>query len=151
MDTDVAKRGRLMYAKSLAKSVVKKQAMKGKIEVLESVEVDERIKVEPREDDGDVEMDIEMDTSLWCGEEVDIKQEEVEEEAEYTSDEDDDEPVVDARSRKRTTTISICGFRQRPQMRVNYQKMMEKTTPSQPSLRVQSALWASYREKNLGQ
>jgi predicted SprT family Zn-dependent metalloprotease len=106
-DTDVGKRNGLLYAKSLARSVVSKQAQKGRINVVGEAEAQEasqrpRSKVrEQKEEVVDVEEDEEAETSLWCGDEEAETQEGEVAPVEEISDEEDDEPVVDARNRRR--------------------------------------------------
>ncbi|KAF2130009.1 hypothetical protein P153DRAFT_422745 [Dothidotthia symphoricarpi CBS 119687] len=118
-DVDVVKKQRLMYAKSLAKSVAGRRANKGRIDVVGLPEVRREEQVEVRdvqEEDGDVDMDVDVDvdgeaeTSLWCGDEQDVEPElaqnqEVEErteaEEEDEEEDDDDEPVVFVRQRQR--------------------------------------------------
>ncbi|KAF1837953.1 hypothetical protein BDW02DRAFT_490105 [Decorospora gaudefroyi] len=105
-DTDVGKRNRLLYTKSLARSLVKKQVQKGKIDVVGETEVQEVAErprsngKEPKDDVVELEEEFEeAETSLLCGEEEAETQETVDAQAVETSDEDE-EPVVDARSRR---------------------------------------------------
>ncbi|KAJ4365887.1 hypothetical protein N0V83_008509 [Neocucurbitaria cava] len=110
-DTDVGKRGRLMYAKSLAKSVVNKQARKGRIDVVGEAEAQEAARrprskgSEKPEEVQEIEVDEEVETSLWCGDDDDAVQEPEEAQVEIINDkeddEDDDDPVVDVRNRRR--------------------------------------------------
>ncbi|CAO2656477.1 Nn.00g052800.m01.CDS01 [Neocucurbitaria sp. VM-36] len=110
MDTDIGKRGRLMYTKSLAKSVVNKQAMRGIIDVVGEAEAQEaaqrpRSKGSERQEEAkEIEVDEEAETSLWCGDEDDGVQEPEKDQVGNISDEEEDEdadPVVDPRSRRR--------------------------------------------------
>jgi predicted SprT family Zn-dependent metalloprotease len=106
-DTDVGKRNRLLYAKSLARSVVNKQAQKGRIDVVGEIEAQEASQrsrskeAERKEEVLEVDADEEAETSLWCGDEEAETQAEAVAPIQETSDEADDEPVVDARSRRR--------------------------------------------------
>lgn len=107
-DTDVGRRGGLMYAKSLAKSVVRKQASKAKIEVVGSTEAQEAAhrprskRSETTEEELALEVDEEVQTSLWCGDEDDIAQtvEAQMGESRESSDDEDDESIVDTRKRR---------------------------------------------------
>ncbi|OAL46274.1 hypothetical protein IQ07DRAFT_547546 [Pyrenochaeta sp. DS3sAY3a] len=113
VDTDVDKRERLMYAKSLAKSVMRKQINKSRIDIVADTEVQVASPglstigyTQPSEIfDGEQTEDVE--TSLCCGDEEEKAQAEAstEEEksthAEFSSeDEDDEEPVVDIKQRR---------------------------------------------------
>jgi predicted SprT family Zn-dependent metalloprotease len=106
-DTDVGKRNRLLYAKSLARSVANKQAQKGRIDVVGEIEAQEASQrsrskeVERKEEVLEADADEEAETSLWCGDEEAETQEEAVAPVQEISDEEDDEPVVDARSRRR--------------------------------------------------
>jgi predicted SprT family Zn-dependent metalloprotease len=107
-DTDVGKRNGLLYAKSLARSVVNKQVQKSRINVVGEVEArgaSQRPRSHEREQREEqvleVDADEEAETSLWCGEEEAEAQEEAVAPVQVISDEEDDEPVVDARSRRR--------------------------------------------------
>jgi predicted SprT family Zn-dependent metalloprotease len=106
-DTDVGKRNGLLYAKSLARSVVSKQAQKGRIDVVGEAEVQEAFQRprsknrEPTEEVVEVEADEEAETSLWCGDEDAETQEEAVAPVQEISDEEDDEPVVNTRSKRR--------------------------------------------------
>lgn len=109
-DTDVGKRERLLYAKSLARSVVNKQAHQGKIHVVGEAEVQEAAqrprsrRQERQEQVLNIDMDEEAETSLWCGdEEEETAQGKEVIQLEESSDEDDEdeEPVVNARNRRR--------------------------------------------------
>jgi predicted SprT family Zn-dependent metalloprotease len=108
-DTDVGSRNGLMYAKSLARSVVNKQNKKGKINVVGEVEAQEAAqRSRSREhESGEVvvaedEADAEAETSLWCGDEEAETQEEVAEPVvEISEDDEEDEPVVKSRKDQR--------------------------------------------------
>ncbi|KAH6873264.1 SprT-like family-domain-containing protein [Alternaria rosae] len=108
-DTDVGSRNGLMYAKSLARSVVNKQNKKGKINVVGEVEAQEAAqRSRSREHESseeivaDGEGDAEAETSLWCGDEEAETQEEVAEPViEITEDDEEDEPVVKSRTNQR--------------------------------------------------
>lgn len=107
-DTDVDKKTRLMYAKTLAKSVVKKQASRAKIDVLGQVELRLPERKKNIEEEGDeVVAEEDVETSLWCGDEEATSQDKEESPVVEISDDDDEDPVVDVRRR-----------RQRPQTRV---------------------------------
>lgn len=102
IDTDVGKKTRLLYAKTLAKSVVKKQASRAKIDVLgrEELRLPERKKAiveEAVEVEAEEEEDVE--TSLWCGDEDATPQDKGETPVIEISD-DDEDPVVDSRQRR---------------------------------------------------
>lgn len=111
-DIDVVKKQRLMYAKSLAKSVAGRRANKARIDVVGEPEVrsEEQIEVK-RVEEGDVDMDMgpdEVETSLWCGDEQDVapeqvqaQEQEVQERIESEEDDEDDEPVVFVKQRQR--------------------------------------------------
>jgi predicted SprT family Zn-dependent metalloprotease len=114
-DTDVGKKTSLLYARTLAKSVVRKQASRAKIDVLGKEDVRESGRNVVREEDkvGDalreeVEVEVEAEedaeTSLWCGDEEDGEDAAVEEKEETpvveTSEDEEEDPVVDARQRR---------------------------------------------------
>jgi predicted SprT family Zn-dependent metalloprotease len=101
----VGRRNGLLYAKSLARSVVNRQTKKGKINVvgeLEAQEAAQRSHSRGQESKEEVvvedEADAEAETSLWCGDEEAEMQEEAAEPVIEISEEDEDEPVL--RSRK---------------------------------------------------
>ena len=107
-DTDVGKRNGLLYAKSLARSVVNKQAQKGKINVVGEQEAQEAAQrsrnreQEGREETLKDETEEEEETSLWCGDEEAATQDEAAEPVADISEEDeDDEPVVKSRKNQR--------------------------------------------------
>lgn len=107
-DTDVGKRERLLYAKSLARSVVNKQAQKGRIDVVREVEVLEalqRPRSKGREQEErvlEVDANDEAETSLWCGdEEVDSEKQTGVSVEDISDEEEDEEPVIDAKNRRR--------------------------------------------------
>ncbi|KAF2827718.1 hypothetical protein CC86DRAFT_349463 [Ophiobolus disseminans] len=101
MDTDVGKKTNLLYAKTLAKSVVKKQASRAKIDVVEEEEVRESSlrKDTTREDPMEVEEDAE--TSLWCGDEEATPQDKEDVLVVEMSDDEDEGPVVHVRQRRK--------------------------------------------------
>lgn len=110
-DTDVGRRGGLMYAKSLAKSVVRKQASKAQIQVVEATQAQETAH-RPRSHGSETieealgfEANEEAETSIWCGDEDHVAQPEeeaqAEAEVEESSDDEDDESIVDIRKRRR--------------------------------------------------
>ncbi|KAI4668707.1 uncharacterized protein J4E78_002535 [Alternaria triticimaculans] len=108
-DTDVGNRNGLMYAKSLARSVVNKRNKKGKINVVGEVEAQEAAqRSRSREHESTEEAvaqddeDAEAETSLWCGDEEAETQEEVAEPViEISEDDEEDEPVVKSRTNQR--------------------------------------------------
>ena len=107
-DTDVGKRNGLLYAKSLARSVVNKQVQKGKINVVGEQEAQEAAQrsrsreQEEREEVVEDEAEEEEETSLWCGEEEPETGEEAADPVEDISEEgEDDEPVVKSRNNQR--------------------------------------------------
>jgi predicted SprT family Zn-dependent metalloprotease len=105
-DVDVGKKTNLMYARTLAKSVVKKQARRAKIDVVGETELREPVRQRWREKEAtgdnipEVEAEEEAETSLLCGEEEDLSQEEDIAQESSESDEDED-PVVLGRQRQR--------------------------------------------------
>ncbi|KAH3962078.1 hypothetical protein HBI56_203940 [Parastagonospora nodorum] len=104
-DIDIGKKTSLLYAKTLAKSVIRKQASRARIEVVEEpgfalpVRSNEKERVE--EEVPEVETEEEAETSLLCGEEEQETSQEQEEVpiVEISEDEDDD-PVVHVRQRR---------------------------------------------------
>ncbi|KAI4608657.1 hypothetical protein J4E89_003863 [Alternaria sp. Ai002NY15] len=108
-DTDVGNRNGLMYAKSLARSVVNKRNKKGKINVVGEVEAQEAAqRSRSREHESTEEAvaqddeDAEAETSLWCGDEEAETQEEVAEPViEISEDDEEDEPVVKSGTNQR--------------------------------------------------
>ncbi|KAI1541931.1 SprT hypothetical protein [Pyrenophora tritici-repentis] len=110
-DVDVERRDRLMYAKSLAKSVVNKQTRKPTIQVVAEAEVQvaaERSRgrgQEPKEQAVEAEEDEEVEeaeTSLWCGdEEAETQREVAEPVADNSDDTEDEDAIVDTRNRRR--------------------------------------------------
>jgi len=108
-DTDVGKKTRLLYAKTLAKSVVKTQASRTKIDVLgeEESRLSERKKKAVEEVlEVEVEAEEDVETSLWCGDEDATSQDKEETPVIEISDDEDEDPIVNVRQR-----------RQRPQTR----------------------------------
>jgi predicted SprT family Zn-dependent metalloprotease len=104
-DIDLGNNTRLQYAKTLAKSVVKKQISRAQINVVEEADLHEAVgKVsisrhnEP-EDVLEVEAEEEAETSLLCGDEDDVFQDKEAVPEVETSDEEDD-PVVHVRQRR---------------------------------------------------
>ena len=104
-DVDVAKKTNLLYARTLAKSVVKKQASRAKIEVVGEAKLREPVRHRSREKEA-VKNDVmgleaeEEETSLLCGEEGDLSQEEEIVQGTSESDEDEDPVVVGRRQRQ---------------------------------------------------
>lgn len=106
-DTDVGKRGGLLYAKSLAKSVVNKRVQRSNLQDVEVADVEE-IAAVPRpsvEEEAQVEMqdeeaDEEAETSLWCGDEHHT-QEEDDIMKDEGSSEDDEDPIITLKHRRR--------------------------------------------------
>jgi predicted SprT family Zn-dependent metalloprotease len=106
-DTDVGKKTRLLYARTLARSVVKKQASRAVIDVVSQEEVQQpaqalgRKEETPREEALDVEADEEEETSLLCeNEEHNLEEREIVQ-TEETDDEDEDEGPVEANKQQR--------------------------------------------------
>ncbi|KAF2031858.1 hypothetical protein EK21DRAFT_62116 [Setomelanomma holmii] len=108
-DTDVGKKTRLMYARTLAKSVVKKQASRAKIDVLGFEEVaapgQKSLSRETQTQEEVLEAE-EAETSLWCGDEEGVQEIEGAPVVEISDGDQDEDPVVDVKWR-----------RQRPQSR----------------------------------
>ncbi|KAI8939535.1 hypothetical protein NX059_003304 [Plenodomus lindquistii] len=110
-DTDLKKRTGLLYARSLARSIVKKQAEKSKAGSLEGSESQDGpeqswkdVGPDQQQLEGlDIEAEEEPETSLLCGdEEEDIPQQTSDAQTgESSSEEEDDEPVVRAKDRRR--------------------------------------------------
>ncbi|KAF2851258.1 hypothetical protein T440DRAFT_449258 [Plenodomus tracheiphilus IPT5] len=108
-DTDLGKRTGLLYAKSLARSVVKKQAAKSKANSVEASEAQD----EPEQvwDYGEPEQSTERDlcdeveeepeTSVLCGEKEDMSQQSEDTKMSGGSSEDDEEPVMTIKHRRR--------------------------------------------------
>ncbi|USP73093.1 hypothetical protein yc1106_00367 [Curvularia clavata] len=116
VDMDVGKRNRLRYATSLARSVVKTQVNKSRIDVLGETEVQQAVQRSrsksptKKVDEPQVEAEVteeeeeegeEAETSLWCGDEDAETQEEVAESVIEISDDEDEEPIMPARTRQR--------------------------------------------------
>jgi predicted SprT family Zn-dependent metalloprotease len=109
-DTDVGKKTSLLYARTLAKSVVKKQASRAKIDVLGREDLREPVPSMSREDERieevlkeevEVEAEEDAETSLWCGdEEEDAVVEEKEETPVMEISDAEEDPVVDVRQRR---------------------------------------------------
>jgi predicted SprT family Zn-dependent metalloprotease len=110
-DIDVGKKTSLLYAKTLAKSVIKKQASRARIDVVDepsfALLVRPSLKEEAEEEAPEVEVEEEAETSLLCGdaEEQETSQQEDEPPAGETSDDEDDDPVVNTRQRRRQPRI----------------------------------------------
>lgn len=106
-DIDVGKKTSLLYAKTLAKSVIRKQASRARIDVVEepsfALPVRPYIKARVEEEVPEVEMEEEeAETSLLCGEEEEQETEQEQEDVPMVevSDDEDDDPVVHARQRR---------------------------------------------------
>jgi hypothetical protein len=120
-DANVDRKKNLMYARRLAKSVVKKQGVKGRIDVVGVAEVLESTPSKREEEVVEVEVGDEMETSLLCGDADDAAQEQANDNLEDRSseepsteepsaeeDDSDDEPIVAARpSQRRPQTRCI--------------------------------------------
>jgi predicted SprT family Zn-dependent metalloprotease len=109
-DIDVGKKTSLLYAKTLARSVVKKQANRAQIEVVEEPIFKEARRPSAEdlaEEVLEAEEEVEAETSLWCGDEDDVSQEKEAAPVAESSDDEDDDSIVDTRRR-----------RQRPQRRL---------------------------------
>jgi hypothetical protein len=119
-DEDLERKKNLMYARRLARSVVKKQGVKGRIDVLGAAEV--LISTPSKREEQVVEMEVEdeMETSLLCGDADDMAQEQAnnnlddrsseernsespstDEHSAEESDDEDNEPVIAARPQQR--------------------------------------------------
>ena len=114
-DEDLERKKNLMYARRLARSVVKKQGVKGRIDVIGAAEV--LASTPSKREEQVVEMEVEdgMETSLLCGDADDMAQEQAnidfdnqssenpsaDEPSAEESDEEDDEPVIAARPQQR--------------------------------------------------
>jgi predicted SprT family Zn-dependent metalloprotease len=106
-DTDVGKKTSLMYAKTLAKSVVKKQASRAMINVLGDDGLQGSVRqlscerTQTREAVPEAEAEEEAETSLWCGDEARVEQEHEDTPVVDISDgAEDEDPVVDTRQRR---------------------------------------------------
>lgn len=112
MDTNLGKRTGLLYAKSLARSVAKKQAEKGRAGLLEDSQTQEDSEQpwgdeEPEqqlEEDLGVEAEEEHETSLLCGDEI-LQQTEDSPADEESSETDEGEPVVTIKQRRRQQAV----------------------------------------------
>jgi predicted SprT family Zn-dependent metalloprotease len=126
-DIDVGKNTRLMYAKTLAKSVVKKQASTAKINVIGKVDLrvpaSKFVKQEIAEETLESEAEEDNETSIWCGDEEESSQDrevvptvEITEEEEESSQgkevtptveisDEEDDSVVDVRQRRQRLPI----------------------------------------------
>jgi predicted SprT family Zn-dependent metalloprotease len=104
-DIDLGNNTRLQYAKTLAKSVVKKQISRAQINVVEEADLHEAVgnvsisRHNEPEDVLEVEAEEEAGTSLLCGDEDDVFQDKEAVPEVETSDEEDD-PVVHVRQRR---------------------------------------------------
>jgi predicted SprT family Zn-dependent metalloprotease len=104
-DIDLGNNTRLQYAKTLAKSVVKKQISRAQINVVEEADLHEAVgnvsisRHNEPEDVLEVEAEEEAETSLLCGDEDDVFQDKEAVPEVETSDEEDD-PVVHVRQRR---------------------------------------------------
>jgi predicted SprT family Zn-dependent metalloprotease len=104
-DIDLGNNTRLQYAKTLAKSVVKKQISRAQINVVEEADLHEAVgnvsisRHNEPEDVLEVEAEKEAETSLLCGDEDDVFQDKEAVPEVETSDEEDD-PVVHVRQRR---------------------------------------------------
>jgi predicted SprT family Zn-dependent metalloprotease len=104
-DIDPGNNTRLQYAKTLAKSVVKKQISRAQIHVVEEADLQEAVgrvsisKDEKPKEVLEVEAEEEAETSLLCGDEEDIFQDHKTSPDVETSDEED-EPVIHGRQRR---------------------------------------------------
>jgi hypothetical protein len=128
---DLERKKNLMYARRLARSVVKKQGVKGRIDVIGAAEVLAPTPSKREEEVTEVEVEVEdeMETSLLCGDADDMAQEQAKNNLndgssqerssespsteelsaeESDDDDDDDEPVVPVRpQQRRPQTICI--------------------------------------------
>jgi hypothetical protein len=124
---DLERKKNLMYARRLARSVVKKQGVKGRIDVIGAAEVLASTPSKKEEEVTEVEVEVEdeMETSLLCGDADDMAQEQAnnnfddgssherssespsteELSAGESDDDDDDEPVVAVRPQQRRPQI----------------------------------------------
>jgi predicted SprT family Zn-dependent metalloprotease len=102
-DIDPGNNTRLQYAKTLAKSVVKKQFSRTQIHVVEQADLQEAVQRVSQDDIPadvlEVEAEEEAETSLLCADEDDVLQDnEIAPEVESSDEEDD--PVMDRRQRQ---------------------------------------------------
>jgi predicted SprT family Zn-dependent metalloprotease len=103
-DTDVGKKTNLLYAKTLAKSMVKKKESRSKIDVLGKGELREPVERPSREDTRNEVLEVEEEqreaqTSLWCGDEEKDPHAKRDIAVAETSDEEED-PVISVRQRR---------------------------------------------------
>jgi len=106
-DIDVGKKTSLLYAKTLAKSVIRKQTSRARIGVVEepsfALPVRPNVKARVEEEVPEVGMEEEeAETSLLCGEEDEQETSQEQEDMLIVedSDDEDDDPVVHARQRR---------------------------------------------------
>jgi predicted SprT family Zn-dependent metalloprotease len=138
-DIDLGNNTRLRYAKTLAKSVVKKQISRAQIKVVEEADLHEAVgkvslsKENEPEEVLELEPEEEPETSLLCGEDDDVF-EDAEAEPEVESSDEDDDPVVHLRQR-----------RQRVQTRRVDSDSDDESDESEPEIRTTSG--ASAKEQ----
>lgn len=106
-DVDVGNKSRLMYARTLAKSVVKKQASRANISVVGDEEYASFVATPSRKSEEKI-VDIledeeieEAETTIICGDENDFPVQESNRQIEESSEDEDDDPVVEVRQRQR--------------------------------------------------
>jgi predicted SprT family Zn-dependent metalloprotease len=139
-DIDLGNNTRLQYAKTLAKSVVKKQISRAQINVVEEADLHVAVgkvsisKENEPEEVLELEPEEEPETSLLCGDEEDVFQD-AEADPEVESSDEDDDPVVHLRQR-----------RQRPQTRrVDSDSDSDESDEAEPKVRKTSG--ASAKEQ----
>jgi predicted SprT family Zn-dependent metalloprotease len=139
-DIDLGNNTRLQYAKTLAKSVVKKQISRAQINVVEEADLHVAVgkvsisKENEPEEVLELEPEEEPETSLLCGDEEDVFQD-AEADPEVESSDEDDDPVVHLRQR-----------RQRPQTRrVDSDSDSDESDEAEPKVRKTSG--ASVKEQ----
>ncbi|KAH7095278.1 SprT-like family-domain-containing protein [Paraphoma chrysanthemicola] len=126
-DTDVGKKTNLLYAKTLARSVVKKQASRAQISVLGEDEFQASAQKHSSQETetaivAEVEVEDEAETSLWCGDQEEVKHKREDMPVvEISDDEEEDDPVVDTRQRRQ---------RPRPQRIESEQEDDDEETPA---------------------
>jgi predicted SprT family Zn-dependent metalloprotease len=124
-DIDVGKKTSLLYAKTLARSVVKKQASKAQLGAVEEPVFKKPARQpsaeDPPEEMLEAEEEVEAETSLWCGDEDDVSEEKEAAPVAEPSDDEDDDSIVDTRRR-----------RQRPQQRPTETESDEESEVSLP-------------------